>query len=432
MLLSHVSLMSIPQAPPHPGFGAEPPSEFRIWAFGEIETTKGTFLFDEDAATSVMESFRDYGNRLTFDYEHAATDSSARAGDGKAAGSFLLELRADGLWAVDCRWTTAAAQGIRDREWLYFSPTFEIESKTGRILNVINIALTNVPATKRMRPLVAAHQERPMNAAERAKKMKEARERMAQAKAAQEAALAEMEGLLEEPASAAEEAPEGETPAVTPPVAETPAVEAPVAPVAPPVAAAPPPAVAPPAAAPLPVAASAMGAAAPAGVPVMSSAHEMVFKVACQLTGQTDPAMVAGALRALKETADEVPALKSSVTSLSTEVNASKVSKMVDTAIREMKLEPAKKSWALSLGMKNPKELEGYLATCKPIVRTSETKHQGDASAAKAAVTSLSNEAIEFANRLGVTPDAVLAQKQAMEARRQRAGVTSMTEDDDD
>src|SRR5438045_1261295 len=430
MLLSHVSLAAIP----HAGVGSEAPMEFLIWPFGEIETTKGTFLFDQKAASAVMASFRDQGNRLTFDYEHAATDSHARAGDGKAAGSCLLELRSDGLWAVDCRWTSAAAQQIREREWLYFSPTFEIESKTGRILNVINVALTNVPATKRLRPLVAASQERPMNAAERAKKMKEARERMAKAKADSDAAVAEMEALFGEEADpaapeAGAEPPAADPPAVPPPVAAAPVVEPPAAAATPPVdpaAVTPPPAL-------LPVAASAMGAGAPAGVPIMAAAYEAVFRVACQVTGQTDPAMVQGALRGLQEAADEVPALKSANVSLSTAVNGAKVAKMVDQAVRDMKLEPAKKAWALSLGMKSPKELEGYLATCKPVVRTSETKHVGDGKAAKAAATSiaLSQQEVEFAQRMGVSPDAVMAQKQANEARRHRAGVTSTTDDDD-
>src|SRR5438045_8793304 len=125
MLLSHVSLAAIP----HAGVGSEAPMEFLIWPFGEIETTKGTFLFDQKAASAVMASFRDQGNRLTFDYEHAATDSHARAGDGKAAGACLLALRSDGLGAVNWRSTSGAAHQIRGSTGVYYSPTLAIQAQ---------------------------------------------------------------------------------------------------------------------------------------------------------------------------------------------------------------------------------------------------------------------------------------------------------------
>lgn len=54
------------------------------------------------------------------------------------------------------RWTPKAAKELTDGEWLYFSPAFSNEEKTGRILELINIALTNIPATRGMTPLVAA------------------------------------------------------------------------------------------------------------------------------------------------------------------------------------------------------------------------------------------------------------------------------------
>jgi phage I-like protein len=154
-----VALSSDPtpiDAPPGADGQRKPPTEFLIWEFGPVSTTKGDFLFDTEAAASVMAAWSDYGNRLTFDYEHKAVDPDRRPGDGKAAGSSLLELRSDGLWTTDVRWTAMAATGLTAGEWLYFSPYFVSDEKTGRILELINIALTNVPATKGMTPLVAA------------------------------------------------------------------------------------------------------------------------------------------------------------------------------------------------------------------------------------------------------------------------------------
>lgn len=138
------------------------PSEFLIWAFGDVEcvhlTPDGledsTYLFDEEGGDAVMARWRDYGNRLSIDYDHLAT-KGGRAGDGKAAGSFVPDLRADGLYATDIKWTPAAAEEISNGEWLYFSPVFTFDEE-GRIISLVNLALTNVPATKNLRPLVAA------------------------------------------------------------------------------------------------------------------------------------------------------------------------------------------------------------------------------------------------------------------------------------
>ena len=138
---------------------AAPPKDVRLFKFGKNETTKGTFLFDRKAAESVMSRWNSYGNDLCFDYEHRAVDADARAGDGKAAGWFKLAVRDDGLYAVDVRWTDRAAKEITDREWRYYSPTFEYEDKSGRILELVNVALTNIPATKDLPPLVAAKRD---------------------------------------------------------------------------------------------------------------------------------------------------------------------------------------------------------------------------------------------------------------------------------
>ena len=133
--------------------GGEPPRELRVFPFGRVETTKGVFLFDQEAARRVMQAWRDYGNRLSIDYEHQALEPVAN-GPVPAAGWFDLEVREDGLWAVNVEWTPRAAELLRNREYRYFSPAFYVDEE-GRIVELINLALTNIPATKRMEPLVA-------------------------------------------------------------------------------------------------------------------------------------------------------------------------------------------------------------------------------------------------------------------------------------
>ena len=130
-----------------------PPGAFRIFPFGKIETTKGVFRFDEEAARRVIAAWRDYGNRLPIDYEHQIFDPVTN-GPVPAAGWFDLELREDGLWAVNVEWTPRAVELLKNREYRYFSPTFRTDDE-GRIVELVNVALVNLPATKRMEPLVA-------------------------------------------------------------------------------------------------------------------------------------------------------------------------------------------------------------------------------------------------------------------------------------
>jgi phage I-like protein len=139
--------------------GDEPPKEFRVWEFGTVETSKGDFLFDEESAKTLMADYKqhsgDHAQSICIDYEHMAVNPDARAGDGKAAGWCSLELRDDGLWATDVRWTPPAEAALKNKEYRYFSPAFEVD-EDNRILTLTNIALTNIPATHKMAPLVAA------------------------------------------------------------------------------------------------------------------------------------------------------------------------------------------------------------------------------------------------------------------------------------
>lgn len=138
--------------------GDEPPSEFRIFTAGQVDTTKGTFTFDAEAAKSVMADYALQGVDLMIDYAHAAMRASSAidpAQAGKAAGWFQLELRNGELWATNVRWTQPAAAALQRREWRFMSPTFQTDSD-GRIENLLNVALTNMPATLKLQPLMAA------------------------------------------------------------------------------------------------------------------------------------------------------------------------------------------------------------------------------------------------------------------------------------
>ena len=140
--------------------GGEPPTEFMLFANGVTETSKGPILFDEKAALSVMQAFEDHGlDLLPFDIGHGMLNPFAGSDAHKAAGWFKPEVRADGLYAAGIEWTESGEKSLRAREFRYFSPALLRDGESGRIKELINVALTNIPATRRQKPLVADNTE---------------------------------------------------------------------------------------------------------------------------------------------------------------------------------------------------------------------------------------------------------------------------------
>jgi len=135
------------------------PTEFRLFAPGRNETTKGTFIFDDEAAGEVMAAYRRHGVDLSIDLEHLSLEDpvSSRNFDPDARGWCKLEVRRDGsLWAVQVSWTPDGAARLRERRQRYVSPAFDVDPKTRRIREIHNIAITAIPATHKTMPLVAA------------------------------------------------------------------------------------------------------------------------------------------------------------------------------------------------------------------------------------------------------------------------------------
>jgi hypothetical protein len=93
-----------------------------------------------------MDAYRKHGIDLHVDYEHDMRI---------AAAWFRPEVRSDGLWAVGVKWTPRASDMLRDGEYRYTSPTFGHDADM-RIERVVNVALTNLPATDNQQALMAA------------------------------------------------------------------------------------------------------------------------------------------------------------------------------------------------------------------------------------------------------------------------------------
>lgn len=137
--------------------GDEPPSEFKLFGYGVNDSSKGPVTFDEQSAKSVMAAYRRQGTDLLIDLEHLSLENPEKSinYDPDARGWCKLELREDGLYAVAVSWTPDGEARLREKKQRYISPAF-YTTEDGRVTEMLNIALTGMPATYRAAPLVAA------------------------------------------------------------------------------------------------------------------------------------------------------------------------------------------------------------------------------------------------------------------------------------
>lgn len=130
------------------------PLEVLLFKFGLNETTKGDVYLTEDSANQIIAAWKDWGNKLNIDYNHAQL-FSVNPDESISGGTYDLEIREDGLYATNINWTDRAREKILAREYLYLSPAFDVNDNN-EVIELINFALTNLPATKNMNELLAA------------------------------------------------------------------------------------------------------------------------------------------------------------------------------------------------------------------------------------------------------------------------------------
>lgn len=143
-------------------FGDEPPTEFRLFKAGPNRINGKEFLFDEAAAAALMAAYTDRGTDVMIDLEHQALadDAILRADAKDARGWAKLELRGGELWASQVKWGPDGERRIREKTQRYVSPAF-LADDSGRIVELINIAMVAMPGTHSAPALVAATKEEP-------------------------------------------------------------------------------------------------------------------------------------------------------------------------------------------------------------------------------------------------------------------------------
>lgn len=131
--------------------GGEVPAEIQVIPHGFHKTPKGDFLCDKESADLVLREFESRVNDMVTDYEHQTLSGVEAPAAGWIKG--LVDKGADGIWAK-IEWTERAKGYIKNKEYRYVSPVFLVRKTDKRVLNLINVALTNQPNIDGMVPIV--------------------------------------------------------------------------------------------------------------------------------------------------------------------------------------------------------------------------------------------------------------------------------------
>ncbi len=149
---------------------SQAPTDIFIAPWGEVRTSSGTFVVDEQACAATIAAFESHGTDLPVDYEHQTLGGpySSPSGQAPAAGWIKAlsivspdqaassdESRSAGLWAR-VEWTGEAARKLSQRQYRYLSPVALVRRSDRRLIALHSVALTNKPAIVGMKPLVTS------------------------------------------------------------------------------------------------------------------------------------------------------------------------------------------------------------------------------------------------------------------------------------
>lgn len=133
------------------------PTRLRIAPWGEVDSTSGRFVVDDEAARLVIQAFEEHGTDLPIDYEHQTLGGPYASPTGQApAAGWIKRLEAEpgeGIIAV-VEWTQPALKQLAAKEYRYLSPVALVRKSDRKLLALHSVALTNKPAIVGMDPIV--------------------------------------------------------------------------------------------------------------------------------------------------------------------------------------------------------------------------------------------------------------------------------------
>ncbi len=324
----------------------DPPREFRLIPLGQYETTKGLFVMTPEDMQACLREQAAYGNDLSIDFGHAAFEE----GDGVprgAAGWFQIEGRDDGLWAVGVTWTPVADGMIRRREQRYISPAFDDDE--GHVIRVINCALTLIPASHNLTPLVASRRSgrvsqpltRTMSMADKyvdaseLNKLADDLEKMMGGEDKEKSDLAAMvercRKLAEGGVAASKLAEDHKEPDGDEGDNKTSKASD-------------------------------------------DDSEKKMSRIVREVTGETDPARIAGVLLAYKESNDKIAKLSRELADLKGQRQGAEIEEMIVKASRAGKLFPSQVKWARDYGKRDIEGLKAYIETAPVLASMNDGK----------------------------------------------------------
>lgn len=137
--------------------GAAVPDRVLLAPWGNVESTGGSFVVDEESAELAKAAFADHATDTPIDYEHQTLGGSYASPNGQApAAGWIKAIEAEpgvGLVA-SIEWTEQAKQMLAAKEYRYLSPVALIRKRDRKLIGIHSAALTNKPAIKGMQPIV--------------------------------------------------------------------------------------------------------------------------------------------------------------------------------------------------------------------------------------------------------------------------------------
>jgi phage I-like protein len=137
--------------------GEAVPQRVLLAPWGQVESTNGSFVVDEESANLTLRAFDEHGTDLPIDYEHQTLGGTYSSPNGQApAAGWVKRLLAEpgvGLVA-EIEWTDQAKKMLAAKEYRYLSPVAIIRKTDRKLVAIHSAALTNKPAIVGMRPIV--------------------------------------------------------------------------------------------------------------------------------------------------------------------------------------------------------------------------------------------------------------------------------------
>ncbi len=135
--------------------------QVRLCPWGLVKSRNGDFLLDEESVRLIVERFQEHGTMVPCDFEHQTLAGEYMGPDGLARASGwvhkLWGTPGRGLFAL-VEWTERGREAIRNREYLYPSPTLTIRRSDNRAIELHSVALVTKPAIPAQDVLAAKDQ----------------------------------------------------------------------------------------------------------------------------------------------------------------------------------------------------------------------------------------------------------------------------------